>query len=227
MQIDVVTLFPEMFDAVKKHGMSRVALERGAMTLECYNPRDDTDDGYRRVDDRPYGGGPGMVMMPGPLSRCIDRVKKNNEGEVIYLSPQGEKLDHALVCELAAGADLILLCGRYEGIDQRVIETRVDREVSVGDFVVAGGELPAMLLIDAVSRLLPEVLGNASSAIEDSFSNGILDFPHYTRPELFEDLAVPDILLSGDHRKIERWRREQALLMTRCKRPDLLNDEEN
>ncbi|MBX2867064.1 MAG: tRNA (guanosine(37)-N1)-methyltransferase TrmD [Acidiferrobacterales bacterium] len=225
MRIDIVTLFPEMFDAIIENGMSRVALEKGAMTLQCYNPRDETDDSYRRVDDRPYGGGPGMVMMPGPLTRCIDRVKQSNAGEVVYLSPQGEKLSHSLVSEFAGKADLILLCGRYEGIDQRVIETRVDREVSIGDFVVAGGELPAMLLIDAVSRLLPEVLGNASSAIEDSFSNGILDFPHYTRPEVFEGLEVPTVLLSGNHRKIEEWRHEQALSVTKRKRPDLLSDE--
>jgi len=209
MQIDVVTLFPEMF-------------------LECYNPRDETEDRYRRVDDRPYGGGPGMVMLPQPLVRCIDRVKESNMGEVIYLSPQGQQLDHQLALELAASDGFVLLCGRYEGVDQRVLDTRVDREISIGDFVVAGGELPAMLLIDAVSRLLPEVLGNAASAAEDSFSNGILDYPHYTRPEVFENLAVLEVLLSGDHKKIAEWRHQQALSITQRKRPDLLarQDEE-
>lgn len=226
MQIDVITLFPEMFDAISQYGMSRIALENGAVALKCYNPRDETDDRYRRVDDRPYGGGPGMVMMPDPLVKSIERAKMSNSGEVIYLSPQGQRLDHALVSELAVSEGFVLLCGRYEGIDQRVIDTRVDREISVGDFVVAGGELPAMLLIDAVSRLQPEVLGNASSAVEDSFSNGILDYPHYTRPEVFENLAVPEVLLSGDHKKIAEWRHHQAMLVTRKKRPDLLDEEE-
>ncbi len=223
MQIDVVTLFPEMFDAISLHGMSRVALDKGAMSLKCYNPRDETQDRYRRVDDRPYGGGPGMVMMAEPLAKSIDRAKSSNDGEVIYLSPQGQRLDHGLVLSLAARDSFILLCGRYEGIDQRVIDSRVDREISIGDYVVAGGEIPAMMLIDAVSRLLPQVLGNADSAKEDSFSNGILDCPHYTRPEIFENMAVPEVLLSGDHQKIAKWRKQQATLMTRLKRPDLLD----
>ncbi len=223
MQIDVVTLFPEMFDAISLHGMSRVALDKGAMSLKCYNPRDETQDRYRRVDDRPYGGGPGMVMMAEPLAKSIDRAKSSNDGEVIYLSPQGQRLDHGLVLSLAARDSFILLCGRYEGIDQRVIDSRVDREISIGDYVVAGGEIPAMMLIDAVSRLLPQVLGNADSAKEDSFSNGMLDCPHYTRPEIFENMAVPEVLLSGDHQKIAKWRKQQATLMTRLKRPDLLD----
>jgi len=223
MQIDVVTLFPEMFDAITLHGMSRVALDKGAMSLKCYNPRDETEDRYRRVDDRPYGGGPGMVMLAEPLAKSIDRAKQSNDGEVIYLSPQGQRLDHELVVSLAASDSFILLCGRYEGIDQRVIESRVDREISIGDYIVAGGEIPAMILIDAVSRLLPEVLGNSDSAQEDSFSNGILDYPHYTRPEVFENVTVPEVLLSGNHKKIAEWRRQQATAMTQLKRPDLLD----
>lgn len=222
MQIDVVTLFPDMFEAITLHGMSRVALEKGAMALKCYNPRDETQDKYRRVDDRPYGGGPGMVMMAEPLAKSIDRAKETNDGEVIYLSPQGRRLDHELVVNLAASDGFILLCGRYEGVDQRVIESRVDREISVGDYVVAGGEIPAMILIDAVSRLLPEVLGNVDSALADSFSSGILDCPHYTRPEVFENMAVPEVLLSGNHKKISAWREQQAAQMTKLKRPDLL-----
>jgi len=202
--------------------MSRVALEKGAMALKCYNPRDETQDKYRRVDDRPYGGGPGMVMMAEPLAKSIDRAKETNDGEVIYLSPQGRRLDHELVVNLAASDGFILLCGRYEGVDQRVIESRVDREISVGDYVVAGGEIPAMILIDAVSRLLPEVLGNVDSALADSFSSGILDCPHYTRPEVFENMAVPEVLLSGNHKKISAWREQQAAQMTKLKRPDLL-----
>ena len=223
MQIDVVTLFPEMFEAVQTTGMSRVAIERKAMQLTCYNPRAFATDQYRSIDDRPYGGGPGMVMMPQPLADCIDSIKGQNAGPVIYLSPQGERLNQEVVSELAALQQMVLLCGRYEGIDERVIDSRVDREISIGDYVLAGGELPAMVIIDAITRLLPGVLGNPMSARQDSFEGDVLDCPHYTRPEVFEQTAVPSVLLSGHHEKIKQWRESQSLLRTKQRRPDLLS----
>ena len=222
MQIDVITLFPQMFEIARTFGVTRIALEKGAIELGCYNPRDFTEDKYRTVDDRPYGGGPGMVMMPVPLARCIDRVREYNSGPLIYLTPQGERLDQDLVAELAGFQNLALLCGRYEGIDERIIDTRVDREISIGDYVVAGGEFPALTIIEAISRLLPGVLGNENSAAEDSFADGLLDCPHYTRPEMFEGHKVPQVLLSGDHQQIESWRIKQALGRTWRRRPDLI-----
>ncbi len=222
MRIDVITLFPGMFDGLRENGVSRVALERGAAELSCYNPRDFTQDNYRTVDDRPYGGGPGMVMMPEPLGRCIDAVSEVNQGPLIYLSPQGERLDQDILGELAALPQFSLLCGRYEGVDERIVASRVDREISIGDYVLSGGELAAMVVIDGVCRLLPDVLGNAESAQQDSFSAGLLDCPHYTRPENYRGMRVPEVLLGGNHAEIARWRLRQSLARTKERRPDLL-----
>jgi len=222
MQLGIISLFPEMFDAVTGYGMTRVAVERGALSLRCYNPRDFTDDRYRTVDDRPYGGGPGMVMMAPPLARCIDAACASIPGPVVYLSPQGEKLDQSLVGELAAVERLVLVCGRYEGVDERILESRIDREISIGDYVLAGGELPAMVMIDAMSRLLPGVLGNQLSAEQDSFVDGLLDYPHYTRPDMFEGQEVPSVLLGGNHAAIAAWRHARSLERTWMRRPDLV-----
>lgn len=227
-RFDVVTIFPEMFAAVRDFGISRRAAERGLWSLYCWNPRDYTGDPHRTVDDRPYGGGPGMVMLAEPLSKAIGDAKTaqasaaGTPGRVVYLSPQGRPLDHAGVMRLAGEPALILLCGRYEGIDQRLIDAQVDEEVSIGDFVVSGGELPAMLLIDAIVRHLPGALNDADSAVEDSFVAGLLDCPHYTRPEEYAGQRVPAVLTSGNHAEIRRWRLTQALGRTWSKRPDLL-----
>lgn len=222
----VVTIFPEMFDAIAECGMTRRALTSGALALARVNPRDFADNAYRRVDDRPYGGGPGMVMMAEPLDAAIDAALAEVDGaRVTYLSPQGRRLDQALVQEIARGPDRVLLCGRYEGIDERLIERRVDEEISIGDYVLAGGELAAMVLLEAVARLLPGVLGNEDSAAQDSFSDGLLDCRHYTRPENWRGQAVPEVLLGGNHEAIRRWRRQDALRRTAERRPDLMADE--
>lgn len=227
-RFDVVTIFPEMFSALREYGISRRAAERELWQLRCWNPRDFTTDLHRTVDDRPYGGGPGMVMLAEPLTQTIataraaQQAQTGQVGRVVYLSPQGRPLDHAGVVRLAAEPGLILLCGRYEGIDQRLIDAEVDEEVSIGDFVVSGGELPAMLLMDAIIRLLPGALNDADSAQEDSFVAGLLDCPHYTRPEDFRGERVPAVLMSGNHADIRRWRLKQALGQTWRKRPDLL-----
>jgi tRNA (guanine37-N1)-methyltransferase len=223
MEIGIVSIFPDMFRAISEYGMTRQALEMGAVSLEMFNPRDFTTDRHRAVDDRPYGGGPGMVMKPEPLSMSIDSAKQNIDGPVIYLSPQGDKLDQSMVRRLSTLSGMILVCGRYEGVDERIIESRIDQEISIGDYVLAGGELPAMVVVDAIARLLPGVLGNDLSAQEDSFSANLLDCPHFTRPEVFEGIAVPDVLLSGDHERIRRWRLDQARARTLIRRPDLLN----
>ena len=223
MEIGVVSIFPDMFRAISEYGMTRQALETGAVSLEMFNPRDFTTDRHRAVDDRPYGGGPGMVMKPEPLSMSIDSATQSIDGPVIYLSPQGDKLDQSMVRRLSTLSGMILVCGRYEGIDERIIASRIDKEISIGDYVLAGGELPAMVVVDAIARLLPGVLGNNLSAQEDSFSVDLLDCPHFTRPEVFEGVAVPEVLLSGDHEKIRRWRLEQARARTLIRRPDLLN----
>ncbi|WP_035052913.1 tRNA (guanosine(37)-N1)-methyltransferase TrmD [Andreprevotia chitinilytica] len=228
-QIDVVTLFPEMFDAVTKSGVTRRAVELGIFALQAWNPRDFTSDNYRRVDDRPFGGGPGMLMQPEPLELSIEAAKARQVAtgvtpKVIYLSPQGAPLTHDKVLELAELDGLILLCGRYEGVDERLIERQVDEEISIGDYVLSGGELPAMVLIDAVARHWPGVLNTQASAIEDSFVDGLLDCPHYTRPEDYRGMAVPEVLLSGNHANIRRWRLKQALGRTWLRRPDLLVD---
>jgi tRNA (guanine37-N1)-methyltransferase len=227
-----VTLFPEMFAAVTGSGVTRRALEEGRWRLACTNPRDYVTDVYRSVDDRPYGGGPGMVMMPGPLEAALRAAKKQlvaagaSASRVIHLTPQGAPLTHRrvmeLVDEVTAGGGLILLCGRYEGIDERLIERCVDEEISLGDFVLSGGEIPAMALLDAIVRQLPGVLNDAGSATQDSFVAGLLDCPHYTRPEDYEGARVPEVLLSGHHEAIRRWRLQQALGRTWRRRPDLL-----
>ena len=224
MRIDVVTLFPEMFEAIRGSGIPRRAIDRGLLTLQTWNPRDFTFDRHRTVDDRPYGGGPGMVMQYEPLRDALQAVRAVDEKKapVIYLSPQGRKLDQAGVQELAQRPRLILLAGRYEGIDERLIESEVDEEWSIGDYVLSGGELAAMVMIDSVTRLLPSALGHEDSAEQDSFSSGLLDYPHYTRPEVIEGRAVPAVLLSGDHAAIARWRMKQALGRTWLRRPELL-----
>ncbi|HMN83417.1 MAG TPA: tRNA (guanosine(37)-N1)-methyltransferase TrmD [Burkholderiaceae bacterium] len=228
LRFDVITLFEPMFDAVSRHGITGRAFDRGLCSLVFWNPRDDATDAYRRIDDRPFGGGPGMVMMVEPLSATIRRMKAARAaagvppGPVICLSPQGARADHQRVRRLTEGGGAALLCGRYEGIDQRVLDTLVDGEVSIGDLVVSGGELPAMMLIDAAIRLVPGVLNDDASAEQDSFVDGLLDCPHYTRPEVFEGRAVPPVLLSGHHARIAAWRREQALLATARRRPDLI-----
>ena len=224
MQIDIITLFPGMFDALTEYGITSRAVNNGLLKLACWNPREYTEDRHRTVDDRPYGGGPGMVMKTGPLEKALDDIisQRDEKQKVIYLSPQGQKLDHELVKELAVLPGMILLAGRYEGIDDRFLTDRVDHEVSIGDFVVSGGELPAMVMIDAVARQLPGVLGNERSAEADSFADGILDCPHYTRPETYKGKSVPAVLLSGDHAAIRRWRMKQALGRTWLRRPDLL-----
>lgn len=229
IRFDCITIFPEMFVAVTQSGITRRALEEKRWQWQGWNPRDFAENTWRRVDDRPFGGGPGMLMQPGPLEKAIAAAKAVQreagmaKSRVIYLSPQGAPLTHQRVMQLATGDEgLILLCGRYEGIDERLIERCVDEEVSIGDFVLSGGELPAMVLIDAVVRQLPGVLGDAASAVEDSFVGGLLDCPHYTRPEIYEGEAVPEVLLSGDHKRIRRWRLKQSLVRTRKRRPDLL-----
>lgn len=228
MQFDVVTLFPEMFVALTESGITRRALEQGKWHLTLWNPRDFTNDRHRTVDDRPYGGGPGMVMRAEPLEAAIGAAKARQVGaelalpRVIYLSPQGKPLTHVLVKSLQREAGLILLCGRYEAVDQRLLERCVDDEISLGDFVLSGGELAAMALMDAILRQLPGVLNDDASAVEDSFVNGLLDCPHYTRPENYAGMAVPKVLLGGNHADINKWRRQQMLAATAKKRPDLL-----
>jgi len=224
MRFDVVTLFPPMFEAVSAYGITSRALERGLVELGLWNPRDYTLDRHRTVDDRPYGGGPGMLMKIQPLRDAIHEARAAHEGKshVVYLSPQGRPLDQAGVAELAQHEHLVLIAGRYEGVDERLIETEVDEEWSIGDYVLSGGELAAMVLIDAVTRLQPGALGHEDSAQQDSFSAGLLDCPHYTRPEHFEEMPVPEVLLSGDHAAIARWREKQSLGRTWLRRPDLL-----
>ena len=222
MRFDVISLFPEMFDAMRC-GISGRAIERGQVTLELWNPRDYTQDAHRTVDDRPYGGGPGMVMMVEPLRLAIEDARAAApSSRVLYLSPQGRRLDQSAVREMAAESGLVLLAGRYEGVDERLIEAYTDQEWSIGDYVLSGGELPAMVLMDAVIRLLPGVLGHADSAEQDSYTDGLLDCPHYTRPEEIAGRAVPEVLKSGNHELIRRWRLQQALGRTWLRRPELL-----
>ncbi len=225
MHIEVVTLFPEMFSAVSDNGVTGRAIQKGLVQLGTVNPRDFTDDRHNTVDARPYGGGPGMVMMVEPLRAAISKARQvlsSNKAKVIYLSPQGRKLDQAGLQSLLEHEELILLCGRYEGIDERLIASEVDEEWSIGDYVISGGELAAMVLIDGVTRLVPGALGHEESAEQDSFMNGLLDTPHYTRPEVLDGEAVPDVLLSGHHKNIEAWRLKQALGRTWLRRPDML-----
>jgi tRNA (guanine37-N1)-methyltransferase len=224
MQIAVVSLFPDMFGAVSEHGVTGRAVQQGLVTFGHHNPRDYTDDRHRTVDDRPFGGGPGMVMKVAPLQQAIAaaRAQSAQSARVIYLSPQGARFDHDRALELAREPALILVAGRYEGVDERLLESEIDEELSIGDYVLSGGELAAMVVIDAVIRQLPGVLGHELSAREDSFADGLLDCPHYTRPEVYQGRAVPEVLLSGDHERIRRWRLKQALGRTLQRRPDLL-----
>ena len=222
IRFDVVTLFPEMFAAVTGSGITSRALDGGLWSLTTWNPRDFTTDNYRTVDDRPYGGGPGMVMLAEPLERTLDAVKTAGGGRVVYLSPQGKKLDHPRVMELVQERAVTLLCGRYEGVDERLLARRVDEEISIGDFVLSGGEVAAMALMDAVVRQLPGAVGDSASVMEESFADGLLDCPQYTRPELYRGERVPEVLMSGHHQNIRRWRLKQALGRTWLRRPDLL-----
>ncbi len=223
MRFDVISLFPEIFDAITKHGITSRALEKKIYILNVINPREFTTDNHKTVDDRPYGGGPGMVMLAEPLSQAIKTAKALNvDAKVIHLSPRGAPLSHEKVMALSQEQGLILLASRYEGVDERLLDALVDEEISIGDYVLSGGELPAMVLIDAIVRQLPGSLGDADSALEDSFVNGLLDCPHYTLPEVYDEQTVPEVLLSGNHAKIREWRLKQSLLLTRAKRPDLL-----
>lgn len=224
MKFVMVSLFPEMFTALTQYGVSGRAFKQGIASLEVINPRQFSEDRHQTVDDRPYGGGPGMLMKPEPVTKAITaaRQKLTKPTKVVYLSPQGKPLEQADVIRFSQYESMILLCGRYEGIDERVLEAEVDEQYSLGDFVLSGGELAAMALVDATLRLLPDVLGHEDSASQDSFMQGLLDCPHYTRPEVFKGVAVPSVLLSGDHQRIEQWRHKQALGRTQALRPDLL-----
>jgi tRNA (guanine37-N1)-methyltransferase len=238
MKVALVTLFPEMFIAISEYGVSGRAVKQGLVELQCWNPRDYAVDRHQTVDDRPYGGGPGMLMMIQPLEDAIKDARtwvtadSDKPVKVIYLSPQGRPLDQAGAESLAGLGEgnqcynLVLVAGRYEGVDERLIQAQIDEEWSIGDYVLSGGELAAMVLIDSVIRLIPGVLGHAKSAVEDSFSEGLLDCPHYTRPEIYQGQQVPDVLLSGNHEKIRLWRLKQALGRTWLRRPDLLSEKQ-
>ncbi|TQV86757.1 tRNA (guanosine(37)-N1)-methyltransferase TrmD [Aliikangiella coralliicola] len=227
LRFSAISLFPEMFAAVTESGVVGRAIKKGKVAVDLINPRDFTTDRHRTVDDRPYGGGPGMLMKVEPLEKAIEFAQSsqpdgNRPGKVIYLSPQGEKIDHQMVSQLSQEEHLILLAGRYEGIDERLLNKHVDLELSLGDFVLSGGELAAMAVIDSVTRLVPEVLGHKESAEQDSFADGLLDHQHYTRPEVYDGNRVPQVLLSGNHQVIESWRLQQRLGRTWLRRPDLL-----
>lgn len=231
MRFDVVTLFPELFAPLLTSGVTRRAYESGLVEVKLWNPREFAEGNYRRVDDRSFGGGPGMVMMAEPLARCLEAIRADRaetqgaRAPVVLFSPIGRVLDHSGVAAWSASSGAVLVCGRYEGLDQRFIDTYVDQQISLGDFVLSGGEIPAMALLDAVARLQPGVLNDEGSHQLDSFNpalDGLLDCPHYTRPEIWREQGVPDTLLSGNHAHIERWRREQRLALTRQQRPELL-----
>ncbi len=230
MRFDVITLFPELFTPFLASGVTRRAYESGLVEVKLWNPRDFADGNYRRVDDRPFGGGPGMVMLAEPLALCLEKIladRSRDGAPVVLFSPIGEKLDHAGVENWSAGSGAVLVCGRYEGLDQRFIDTYIDRQVSLGDFVLSGGEIAAMALLDAVARLQPGVLNDEGSHQLDSFNpalDGLLDCPHYTRPESWRDQGVPQVLMSGNHAHIERWRREQRLALTQQQRPELVQN---
>ena len=229
MRVAVVTIFPEMFDALTEYGVTRRAFEKNIIEIKYFNPRDFTDDIHNSIDDRPYGGGPGMVMSPEPLKNAIVEAKQwiNGKVKVIYLSPQGKLMNQSRIKALSEEENLIFLAGRYEGIDERIILNHVDYELSIGDYIVSGGELPAMVTLDAIIRYKPGVLGNDDSVRQESFSEGIFDYPNYTRPEIFENIQVPKVLLSGDHKKIKDWRRAQAITKTKNTRPDLVRGNNN
>ena len=227
MRFDVITLFPELFTPFLSVGINRRAFESGQVDVRCTNPRDFATGNYRRVDDRPFGGGPGMVMMAEPLEQALTHIRsqRTDSAPVVLFSPIGRRLDHAAVQGWAGSSGAILVCGRYEGIDQRFIDTQVDEQISLGDFVLSGGEVPAIALLDAVARLQPGVLSDSDSHHMDSFNpalDGLLDCPHYTRPEEWAGIGIPDVLMSGHHGQIERWRRDQRLKLTAQHRPDLL-----
>ena len=222
MKFDIITLFPEMFSAIKEEGVIARAMKKSLISINTWQLRDFSSNNYRNVDEKPYGGGAGMVIKVKPIRDCISKIKQSSPNtKVIYLSPQGKKLDQKLVEELATFESITMLCGRYEGIDERVIENDIDFEISIGDYVISGGELAAMVVIDAISRRLPGVLGNEVS-LKDSFTDNVLDCPHYTRPEVIDNQAVPEVLLSGNQAKIDAWRLEQSIKKTKQKRPDLL-----
>jgi len=222
MKFDIITLFPEMFSAIKEEGVIARAMKKSLISINTWQLRDFSSNNYKNVDEKPYGGGAGMVMQVKPIRDCISKIKQTSPNtKVIYLSPQGKKLDQNLVEELATFESITMLCGRYEGIDERVIENDIDFEISIGDYVISGGELAAMVVIDAISRRLPGVLGNEVS-LKDSFTDNVLDCPHYTRPEVIDNQAVPEVLLSGNQAKIDAWRLEQSIKKTKQKRPDLL-----
>ena len=227
MIFHVLTIFPELVQAVFDHGILRRAVQSGLIGGNVRDLRDWTDDIHRTTDDSPYGGGPGMVMLCDPVFRAVEELRAVHGGlALVLMSPAGEPFTHGTACELATGGDFILLCGRYEGLDQRVVDELVDRELCIGDYVLSGGELPAMTVIDAVARQIPGVLGNEESVPRESFATGLLDYPHYTRPEEYRGLKVPEVLLSGHHANIEKWRQQQALLLTYQRRPDLLSAEQ-
>ena len=221
MKIDVLTLFPEMFTALDSSLMGK-AKEKGLFQLNCHNIRDYSADKHKKCDDTPYGGGAGMVMTPQPIHDCINAVDPTHQATRIYMSPRGKRLTQSIVAELSNLDNLLILCGHYEGVDQRVLDLDIDMEISVGDYVLSGGELPAMTLIDAVLRYVPNVLGNSQSTVDESFSQDLLEYPQYTRPTEFCGLTVPEVLVSGNHQNIDKWRREQALEVTKRVRPDLL-----
>jgi len=226
MRFDIITIFPELFSGVLECGIIRRALQSGMAEIRVVNLRDFTRDRHRSVDDRPYGGGEGMVFMPGPLFEAVEFCRGREEefdGQVVLLTPQGEVWSQNLAAEFVTIPHLIMICGRYEGVDQRVIDNLVDREISIGDFVLTGGEIPAMVVLDSVVRLIPGALGHPDSAVNESFSTGMLDYPQYTRPAQYRGQAVPDVLLSGNHAKIEKWRKEQALEKTKRARPELVD----
>ena len=228
MLLSVITLFPDMFKALTEFGISGRAIKRNIISLSTVNPRDFANDKHDTVDDRPYGGGPGMVMTFDPLKKAISSARKSHfqknglESKVLYMSPQGERLDQKKILDISSCENLIILCGRYEGIDERLIESEVDLEVSIGDYIISGGELAAMVMIDGVIRLLPGAVDNEDSVLQDSFGDRVLlDCPHYSRPEIIDGKSVPEVLLSGDHAKIKQWRLKQSLMRTKERRPDL------
>jgi tRNA (guanine37-N1)-methyltransferase len=226
VRFDVITLFPEMFSALTESGVSRRAIQSELYALKTWNPRQFTLDRHKTVDDRPYGGGPGMVMMYQPLKDTLSAIENELQVKphVVYLSPQGQPLTQQKVADLTQYDNITLLCGRYEGVDERLVTSSVDEEISIGDFVVSGGELPAMMLMDAVIRLIPGALGHSQSAEQDSFSDGLLDCPHYTRPEVVDGMSVPSVLMEGNHAKIDAWRQAQKIVRTQQRRPDILSD---
>jgi tRNA (guanine37-N1)-methyltransferase len=224
LRFTAISLFPEMFAAVTEQGVVGRAIKKGLVEVNLINPRDYTEDRHRTVDDRPYGGGPGMLMKVEPLQKAIEAAQTDLPAKVIYLSPQGKKIDHAMIDQLSQEQHIVLMAGRYEGVDQRLIDKHVDIELSLGDFVLSGGELAAMAVIDATTRLLPDVLGHSESAQQDSFVDGLLDHPHYTRPEVYAETKVPDVLLSGNHQLIDDWRLQQRLGRTWLLRPKLLEN---